>query len=56
VGGWPGVRFEESKLRLTHPSLAGTGSELGNIHIIHLLFILIYMWCVRVAEAKLRSI
>jgi hypothetical protein len=34
-GGWPagraGGRLEESKIRLTQPSLAGTGAELGNI-------------------------
>ena len=29
--GWAGGRLEESKLRLTHPSLAGSGAELGNI-------------------------
>jgi hypothetical protein len=28
--GRPGGRLEESKIRLTLPSLAGTGAELGN--------------------------
>ena len=31
MAGWPAGRLEELKVRLTQPSLAGTGAELGNI-------------------------
>ena len=31
--GRPAGRLEESKIRLTQPSLAGTGAELGNIYV-----------------------
>ena len=30
MGGWADGRLEESKIRLTQPSLDGTGAELGN--------------------------
>ena len=33
MGGWADGRLEESKIRLTQPSLAGTGAELGNINV-----------------------
>ena len=31
MGGRPAWRLEKSKIRLTQPSLAGSGAELGNM-------------------------
>ena len=30
MGGWADWQLKEYKIRLTQPSLAGTGAELGN--------------------------